>query len=703
MLKVSLLKQFFFWIALYFIPFKASGALSIENCLLSPKYNRTNIADIVAFLKIKNEISNNNAKQLLISLSNFQATYPSSVLNSEIPTLSLWASYKSGGSNTSQRVANFTNSWQLEKIPFLLEKLVKENEVTDVWGIVTNKRLFQYLPKKLPTTIPFLKTTSVSNFNQSFSSLLQSTTLFNQEWGSIFYNSGQYEAVTLLLTNIKKLSLENKYYLGASYYNLGNYVAAENTLQLFRSPGSTFKDELTRWGNYYYCYALIRNKKLTLANSLLANKLEILNEREWNLFLQANRGTKDYTNYVNLFIKRFPSSWRTYSLKRGLILSSLKQLLNSTNFNQTNGEPPAVSAQIERNEILKDLKKLYSFRPADYEFIEDYVFSDWDNGYLENRSTGNDYFYKKKITKSRVELIAKSNASSYVITNILKKNRAMSLYDSQFLTEGHKSNYVLETDSPLSFYLTNFLRQSIEKNTIPPLLKHRLQILAALRWDYTADKEIAKANLSKTEKLVTELSYLTWRGEETKKIRKIISFLNEVKLPDIVLPKEILKALYPTEALPYWQQILHYSKREKISPLLCAAVIRGESFYLESAKSPSGAMGLMQVMHQTGREIYKNSYFKNYLEFDLFNPELNIALGTRFLSDLTKRFEHLSFAIAAYNGGPGNMRKWEREYDGDEIKFSIFCPIDETERYVRKVLSAYHMYKYVWPEFEPKG
>jgi soluble lytic murein transglycosylase len=133
-------------------------------------------------------------------------------------------------------------------------------------------------------------------------------------------------------------------------------------------------------------------------------------------------------------------------------------------------------------------------------------------------------------------------------------------------------------------------------------------------------------------------------------------------------------------------------------------VIRTESAYRETVVSPSGAIGLMQVMSTTGREIYRKTTLKKYYDFDLMNPDLNIHIGIKFLADLQNRYNgNLIYAAAAYNGGPGNLRKWRKKYPKDILKFVSLIPFDETERYVKKVLSSLYMYQILYPEFNKKN
>ncbi len=128
-------------------------------------------------------------------------------------------------------------------------------------------------------------------------------------------------------------------------------------------------------------------------------------------------------------------------------------------------------------------------------------------------------------------------------------------------------------------------------------------------------------------------------------------------LPDIKFKNEIASA----------------SKQHEIPAALITAVIHAESNFNPKARSYAGAEGLMQINYPTQKYLrLKNAY----------DPSKNVEAGTRYLKDLLKQFEgNLVLAIAAYNAGPGAVRK----YKG-------VPPYSETRSYVKKVLGYYQHY-----------
>lgn len=119
--------------------------------------------------------------------------------------------------------------------------------------------------------------------------------------------------------------------------------------------------------------------------------------------------------------------------------------------------------------------------------------------------------------------------------------------------------------------------------------------------------------------------------------------------------------------------ILQASRRFEVDVSLVKAIIKAESYFDHKAVSNKGAQGLMQLMPQTSDAMAVENPF---------DPEENIFGGTRYLSLLLKRFKNdKKLAVAAYNAGP------ERVEACNGIP-----PIDETERFVKKVMNYYRDY-----------
>ncbi len=103
--------------------------------------------------------------------------------------------------------------------------------------------------------------------------------------------------------------------------------------------------------------------------------------------------------------------------------------------------------------------------------------------------------------------------------------------------------------------------------------------------------------------------------------------------------------------------IVREAERNSLDPMLVIALIRCESSFNNYAVSHVGAMGLMQVMPDTGIYLADKAGFRLGRSTNLFDAETNIELGTAYLADLIRRFGTVEHALVAYNAGPGLAKK----------------------------------------------
>ncbi|MFM8305808.1 MAG: lytic transglycosylase domain-containing protein, partial [Microcystis aeruginosa] len=156
-------------------------------------------------------------------------------------------------------------------------------------------------------------------------------------------------------------------------------------------------------------------------------------------------------------------------------------------------------------------------------------------------------------------------------------------------------------------------------------------------------------------------------------------------------------ALFP---FPYYDTILEWSKDRQLNPLLVTALIRQESRFEKEIRSPVGAVGLMQIMPDTGKYIAGNTGNKSY---SLTNPEDNIMMGTWYLDYTHGKFAGNSlFAVASSTAGPGAVSKWRQRFDfsaTDEFVENI--PFRETKGYIESVFGNYWNYLQIYnPEIQ---
>jgi peptidoglycan lytic transglycosylase len=134
---------------------------------------------------------------------------------------------------------------------------------------------------------------------------------------------------------------------------------------------------------------------------------------------------------------------------------------------------------------------------------------------------------------------------------------------------------------------------------------------------------------------------------------------------------------------------------KRLDPALVAAVIYAESHFIDGRTSSAGALGLMQLTPGTARYIAEKSGGVRFEVSDLATPQVNIAYGTWYLRYLLDRYGgNTAFALAAYNGGEGNVDRWvaQARAKGEPLAIEAI-PFAETRAYVAKVLDARRQYR----------
>jgi soluble lytic murein transglycosylase-like protein len=124
------------------------------------------------------------------------------------------------------------------------------------------------------------------------------------------------------------------------------------------------------------------------------------------------------------------------------------------------------------------------------------------------------------------------------------------------------------------------------------------------------------------------------------------------------------------QTVPDWERITRLAGRKYgVETALIMAVLQIESNFNPRAVSPKGALGAMQIMPDTGRQLGLTNFF---------DPEANTDAGTRYLATMLQAFPRIELALAAYNAGPEAVRHYGK-----------IPPYAETREYVSRVLEAY--------------
>jgi soluble lytic murein transglycosylase len=213
----------------------------------------------------------------------------------------------------------------------------------------------------------------------------------------------------------------------------------------------------------------------------------------------------------------------------------------------------------------------------------------------------------------------------------------------------------------------------IEK--LPGVVRARELYLAGMRRDARREWYHATRSLSKTELQLAALLAHRWGWHD----RAIVTASQARYWSDLALR-------FP---LPHRESILANARRYEVDPALIYGVIRQESAFMEDARSPVGALGLMQLMPATGKQTARALNMRYGGNDVLLQSDQNIRLGSAYFRKLLDRYNGSPvLAAAAYNAGPHRVGRWlPSEHDMEADLWMELIPYPETRRYVRRVLA----------------
>ena len=163
-------------------------------------------------------------------------------------------------------------------------------------------------------------------------------------------------------------------------------------------------------------------------------------------------------------------------------------------------------------------------------------------------------------------------------------------------------------------------------------------------------------------------------------------------LPIESAPRQFWTLAFP---LPYRADLDRFSKQNGLDPFLMAALIRQESQFDPTAVSRANARGLTQILPATGRELSQRLKVKTFTTAALFQPSVNLELGTFYLKTLTSQVGgKTEAALAAYDAGLTRARAWLTWGEFREpAEFIETVPFAETRDYVQTVLRNADVYR----------
>ncbi|MEZ5345830.1 MAG: transglycosylase SLT domain-containing protein [Pyrinomonadaceae bacterium] len=252
---------------------------------------------------------------------------------------------------------------------------------------------------------------------------------------------------------------------------------------------------------------------------------------------------------------------------------------------------------------------------------------------------------------------------------------------------------------------------------IPKAVENMKVVIVAA--ETATPKEIARAD--KSEELST-IGLFDWAIEELEEAKKTANESPKINLalakhyrfkgdnvrallalaksyPDYsqMFPEEMgreeWEIFYP---LIHWNDVKFWANKRNLDPYQVAGLIRQETIFDPNAKSGANAYGLMQLLIPTAKMMarkYSSTDSSSITGFSLYNPTLNIELGTAYMREQLDKYGRIEYMAVAYNAGPGRVVRWKAELPLQMDEFVEEIPFRETKGYVQGVIRNSAQYR----------
>ncbi len=208
----------------------------------------------------------------------------------------------------------------------------------------------------------------------------------------------------------------------------------------------------------------------------------------------------------------------------------------------------------------------------------------------------------------------------------------------------------------------------------------------------------AKKTANNSPKINLALArHYRFRGDNTGALLALAkSYPDYAQMFPEEMGREEWEFFYP---LTNWNDIKSWAKSRSLDPYQVAGLIRQESVFNPRAKSGAQAYGLMQLLIPTAKATAKK--YGSTAEINgesLFQPALNIELGTAYMRDQLDKFGRIEYVAAAYNAGPGRVPQWRATLPLEMDEFVEEIPFKETKGYVQGVIRNSAQYRRLYDE-----
>lgn len=219
-------------------------------------------------------------------------------------------------------------------------------------------------------------------------------------------------------------------------------------------------------------------------------------------------------------------------------------------------------------------------------------------------------------------------------------------------------------------------------------------------FDWAIDElNTAKKTAGNSPKINLALArHYRWKGDNTAAFLALkSSYPDYAQMFPEEMGREEWAIFYP---LTNWNEIKYWSGERRLDPYQIAGMIRTESVFMPAAKSPANAHGLMQLLVPTAQTMAKKYVSKTSMVTPtaLYQPPLNIELGTAYFRDQLDKFGRLEYVAVAYNAGPGRVPQWRATLPPEMDEFVEAIPFKETRLYVQGIIRNTAQYRRLYDE-----
>ncbi len=215
-------------------------------------------------------------------------------------------------------------------------------------------------------------------------------------------------------------------------------------------------------------------------------------------------------------------------------------------------------------------------------------------------------------------------------------------------------------------------------------------------FDWAIDElEEAKKTADKSPKI--NLALAKYYRKRNENVRAFLALKKSYPDYSQMFPEEMGREewdiFYP---LTYWNDIKFFARKRNLDPYHVAGLIRQESVFNPKAASSARAYGLMQLIIPTARMMarkYTNTSSRSISSRTLYNPRLNIELGTAYMREQLSKYGRIEYMSVAYNAGPGRVVRWRNELPLQMDEFVEEIPFRETQGYVKGIIRNSAQYR----------